>query len=168
SNFASGLMIALNRPFEVGDYVKLNDVEGAVREMNMIATTLTTPDNKKLVIPNKLVWGSTITNFNTLGKRRVYMKVGVAYGTDLALARKVAVETAAALPGVLADVAPVAEVVSLDDSAVTMTVRVWTASADYWTCYWAGLPALARAFADAQISIPFPQMDVHVTGLKQD
>lgn len=162
SNFASGLMLAINHPFEVGDFVELAGVNGTVRELNMMATTLVTPDNKKLVIPNKVVWGATITNYNTLGERRVDMKVGVAYGTDLAKAREVALSTAAALPGVLPEKPPVAEVVSLDDSAVTFTVRVWVKAQDYWTCYWAGLPALKSAFEKAGIVIPFPQVDVHL------
>lgn len=162
SNFASGLMLAINHPFDVGDFVELSGVTGTVRELNMMATTLVTPDNKKLVIPNKVVWGATITNYNTLGTRRVDMTVGVAYGSDLDKAKEVARSVASALPGVLPEKDVVAEVVSLDNSAVTLTVRAWVNAADYWKCYWTGLPALKEAFDKAGISIPFPQMDVHI------
>ena len=91
-SFAAGMMIALNQPFKVGDYVVAGGVEGAVLELNMMATVFATADNKKVVVPNKVVWGSAITNFSALGKRRVDTKVAVDYGTDLKKAVEVARE----------------------------------------------------------------------------
>ena len=92
SNFASGIMIALNRPFKVGDYVITAGVEGAVRELNMMATVLTTPDNKCVTVPNKAVWGSAITNFSALETRRVDVAVGIDYGADIGKARQTAID----------------------------------------------------------------------------
>ncbi len=164
SNFAAGMMIALNRPFNVGDFVSVAGQDGTVKELNMMATTLATPDNKKLVIPNKLVWGTTIVNFNALGTRRVEMKVGVAYGTDLAKAKAVALDAVKGLKGVLAAPAPMAEVTSLDDSAVMLSIRAWVKGADYWSVYFAALPAIVSAYEKSGITIPFPQLDVHMAG----
>ena len=98
-SFAAGMMIALNQPFKVGDYVVAGGVEGAVLELNMMATVFATADNKKVVVPNKVVWGSAITNFSALGKRRVDTKVAVDYGTDLKKAVEVAREAIKSVPG---------------------------------------------------------------------
>ena len=105
-SFAAGMMIALNQPFKVGDYVVAGGVEGAVLELNMMATVFATADNKKVVVPNKVIWGSAITNFSALGKRRVDTKVAVDYDTDLNKAVEVAREAIKSIPGVLADPAP--------------------------------------------------------------
>ena len=105
-SLAAGLMIALNHPFKVGDYVIAGGAEGAVTELNMMATVIATADNKKITVPNSSVWGSAITNFSALGKRRVDLKVGVAYGTDLKKAVAIGIETLKTVPGVLVDPAP--------------------------------------------------------------
>lgn len=160
-SFAAGMMIALNQPFKVGDYVVAGGVEGAVLELNMMATVFATADNKKVVVPNKVVWGSAITNFSALGKRRVDTKVGVAYGTDLKKAVEVATAALKKVPGVLADPAPVVAVASLDDSAVTINVRPWAACADYWAVYSGAQEAVKKAFEENGISIPFPQVVIH-------
>lgn len=161
-SLASGLMIAINEPFKVGDYVAVGGFEGTVLQLDMMAVTLATPDNRRITIPNKSAWGSPIVNYSALATRRVDMAIGIAYGADISLARKTAIETIAALPGVLSDPAPMAEVKSLDDSAVALTIRVWTANADYWTVFFAANQALKEAFAAKGIQIPYPQLDVHV------
>ena len=161
-SLASGLMIAINEPFKVGDYVAVGGFEGTVLQLDMMAVTLATPDNRRITIPNKSAWGSPIVNYSALATRRVDMAIGIAYGADISLARKTAIETIAALPGVLSDPAPMAEVKSLDDSAVALTIRVWTANADYWTVLFAANQALKEAFAAKGIQIPYPQLDVHV------
>ena len=122
-SLASGLMIALNHPFRVGDYVIVGGVEGAVTELNMMATVLATADNKKVTVPNGTVWGSAITNFSALGKRRVDTVVGVAYGTDLTKAVAVARAALEKVPGVLADPAPTVAVAALGESAGFQTHR---------------------------------------------
>lgn len=161
-SLASGLMIALNHPFKVGDYIIAGGVEGSVTELNMMATVLATADNKKITVPNASVWGSAITNFSALGKRRVDTVVGVAYGTDLTKAVSVARAALAKVPGVLADPAPAVAVGALGDSAVTINVRPWAACADYWAVFSGAQQAVKEAFEREGISIPFPQLNVHM------
>ncbi|MBR4654603.1 MAG: mechanosensitive ion channel family protein [Kiritimatiellae bacterium] len=168
SNFASGIMIALNQPFKVGDYVIVGGVEGAVRELNMMATVIATADNKKIVIPNSNVWGGPVTNFSAHDTRRVDMSICIAYGADIDKARDVAIEAVKSLADAsgralaLADPAPMAEVSSLDSSAIVLTVRAWCRTADYWDVFFGGNQAVKQAFDKAGVAIPFPQMDVHI------
>lgn len=161
-NLASGMMIALNQPFKVGDYVIAGGVEGSVLELNMMAAVLATADNKRVTVPNKTVWGGAITNFSALGKRRVDTVIGIAYGSDIAKAKAVALEAVKAIPGVLADPEPGVAVASLDDSAVTLAVRPWSSCADYWAVKDATQHKVKEAFDKAGIEIPFPQIDVHM------
>ena len=161
-SLAAGLMIAINKPFKVGDFVSVAGLDGSITALDMMAVTLATPDNRKITIPNKSAWGQPIINFSALDKRRVDITIGIAYGADISLAKKTALEALAAVPGVLSDPAPMAEVKSLDDSAVTLTVRAWSRTADYWSVYFAGTQGVKEAFDRAGVAIPFPQLDVHV------
>ena len=161
-NLASGLMIAINAPFKLGDYVVIAGLEGVVTKVDMMATELATADNKKVVIPNKSAWGSPITNFSALGKRRVDLQVGIDYGTDIAKAIEVALKAVSAVPGVLNDPAPSVSVGALNDSEITLNVRPWSAGADYWSVYSATYQAVMKAFDDQKITVPFPQMVVHL------
>ena len=162
-SLAAGLMIAINKPFKVGDYVSAAGLEGAVTALDMMAVTMATGDNKKITIPNKQVWGAPIVNYSALERRRVDFAVGVSYGTDLSLAKKTAIAAVSSVKGVLADPAPMAEVSALNESAVALTVRAWAKNADYWSVYFAGTQSIKESFDRAGVSIPFPQMDVHVT-----
>lgn len=161
-SLAAGLMIALNHPFKVGDYVVAGGVEGTVLELNMMATVLATSDNKRVTVPNGLVWGKPVTNFTALGIRRVDLAVGVAYGSNLDDAIRVARETVAGVPGVLADPPPVVRVLSLDASSVTIALRPWATCGDYWNVHSAVQKAIEEAYSAAGIEIPFPQVAVHV------
>ena len=161
-NLASGLMIAINEPFKIGDYVVIAGLEGVVQKVDMMATTLATGDNKKIVIPNKSAWGGPITNFSALGRRRVDIKIGIDYGCDVAKAIKVALETIPTVPNVLTDPAPSVLVASLDDSQVTLNLRPWTDGANYWGVYNDTQVAIKSAFEKNGISIPFPQLTVHL------
>ena len=161
-NLASGLMIAINEPFKIGDYVIIAGLEGAVLKVDMMATVLATGDNKKIVIPNKSAWGGPITNFSALGRRRVDIKIGIDYACDVVKALKVALETLPTVPNVLADPAPAVSVASLDDSQVTLNIRPWTAGATYWAVYNDVQVAIKSAFEKNGISIPFPQLTVHM------
>ena len=161
-SLASGLMIAFNHPFKVGDYVSVAGFEGSVTKLDMMAVILATADNRQITIPNKSAWGSPIVNYSALELRRVDLVVGVAYGCDLAKAKATALEAIKSVPGVLADPAPLAEVKSLDDSAVTLTVRGWTKNADYWNVFFAGNQIVKEALDRAGVGIPFPQLEVHM------
>ena len=161
-NLASGLMIALNEPFKIGDYVIVSGLEGTVIKMDMMAATLATADNKKIVIPNKSAWGSPITNFSALGRRRVDIKIGIDYGCDAVKAIKVALEALPLVPNVLKDPAPSVSVASLDDSQVTLNIRPWAEGAKYWDVYNDAQVAIKSAFEKNGIDIPFPQLTVHM------
>ena len=161
-NLASGLMIAINAPFKLGDYVIVAGLEGTVTKVDMMATELATADNKKVVIPNKSAWGSPITNFSALGRRRVDIQIGIDYGCDVAKAIRIALETLPTVPGVLADPAPAVSVAQLADSAVTLNVRPWTDGANYWNVFNDVQVAVKSAFEKNDISIPFPQLTVHM------
>ncbi len=161
-SFAAGLMIAFNQPFKVGDYVLVAGHEGTVRALDMMAVVLTTGDNRRITIPNRQAWGSPIVNYSAQDRRRVEIVVGIAYGADVALARKTALETLSSIEGVLADPAPMAEVKSLDAGAVTLTLRAWAKTADFWSVFFAGNRLVKEAFEKAGVAIPFPQLDVHI------
>ena len=161
-SLASGLMIAINQPFKVGDFVNVSGNEGTITALDMMAVTLATPDNRKITIPNKAAWGQPIINYSALDKRRVEIIVGIAYGANIALAKSTALETIKSIPGVLPDPAPMAEVKSLDDSAVTLTVRGWVQTPDFWKVYFAGVQSIKEAFDKVGIEIPFRQMDLYI------
>lgn len=161
-SLAAGLMIAVSRPFKVGDYVAVAGFEGSISELNMMAVVLATGDNRKVTIPNKQAWGAPIVNYSALPIRRVDITVGIAYGADITLARETAIKTLGEIPGVLASPAPIAEVKSLDDSAVTLTVRGWAKNSDYWSVFFAGNRLIKESFDKAGVTIPYPQLDVHM------
>lgn len=164
SNFAAGLMILANNPFRVGDYVEVAGEGGTVRELNMMATTLTTPDNKRLTIPNKSVWGSAITNYSVMDTRRVEIKVGISYGSDIAKAKEVIRAVLDSDERILKDPAPVVEVVGLGDSSVDFVVRPWVNTADFWGVYFSNQQRIKEGLDAAGIEIPFPQRVVHMVG----
>ncbi|MBR3223593.1 MAG: mechanosensitive ion channel family protein [Kiritimatiellae bacterium] len=161
-NLASGLMIAINQPFKIGDYVVVAGLEGTVKQVDMMATVLSTGDNKKVVIPNKSAWGAPITNFSALGRRRVDIQIGIDYSSDVGKAIKIALEALASVPGVLKDPAPAVSVASLDDSQVTLNIRPWSNGGDYWAVYNATCQAIKVAFENNGVKIPFPQLTVHM------
>ncbi len=160
-NLASGMMIAINEPFKVGDWVDAAGHSGSIVEVNMMATIMTSADNKRIVIPNKSVWGGPIVNYNALGIRRVDMQVGIDYGEDVRKAMDVVMHVLVDDQRVLKDPAPVVAVASLDDSAVTLNVRPWSKSGDYWDVRSDTLADVKAALTKAGISIPFPQVTIH-------
>ena len=164
-NLASGLMIALNQPFKVGDFVETGGICGEIQELNMMATTMTTLDNKKVVIPNKSVWGSAITNYTALDKRRVDLAVGISYGSDIGKAKQVINEALKSISEILNDPPPDVEVEAMADSSVNLVVRPWCKSDDYWTVFFKTNQAVKEALDKGGVTIPFPQMDVHHYGL---
>ena len=162
-NLASGIMIALNQPFRVGDAVNVAGNAGTVREVNMMATVLVTPDNHTIVIPNKSAWGSPIVNYTVRGQRRGEFKIGIAYGENVARATKIALDAIAAkVPAAMPEPAPAVVVASFDDSAVTLGVRVWAKNDVFFGVMDDSMRAVKEAFDANGISIPFPQLDVHL------
>lgn len=162
ANLAAGVMIAINRPFKVGDYCEMAGTAGSVAELNMMATTLTTPDNKVIIIPNKSVWGSAITNYSAKDTRRVDMTVGISYGADIPKAIQVIRETLLADARILKEPLPTVAATSFGDSAVNLVIRPWVKSGDYWNVYFDQMQAIKAALDTNQIEIPFPQVDLHI------
>jgi len=161
-NFASGMMIMIYRPFDVKDYVSISGDEGTVREMSLVSTTLLTLDNKVLIIPNKSVWGNTIVNYTGEDIRRVDMVFGIGYGDDIPKAMRVLEEMAQAHPKTLDEPGVSVEVLELGDSSVNLSCRPWVKTQDYWSVMWELTRQIKMRFDEDDISIPFPQRDVHM------
>lgn len=162
SNFASGMMILIYRPYDVGDVVEAGGVSGKVENMNLVSTTIATFDNQKLVVPNQKIWGDVIRNVNAAPERRVDMTFGIGYADDIAKAEAILDDIIGGHELVLADPAPTIKLHNLGDSSVDFIVRPWSKSEDYWTVYWDVTKAVKERFDAEGISIPFPQRDVHV------
>lgn len=160
-NLASGLMIAINEPFKVGDVVDAAGHTGSVLEVNMMATVMLTPDNKRIVLPNKGVWGGPIVNYSAMDTRRVDLQVGIAYGEDVEKAVSVIRDAVRRVPGVLATSEPAVAVAGLDASQVTINVRPWAKNADYWSVRSTTLQTVKEELDRVGIEIPFPQVVVH-------
>ena len=161
-NLAAGLMIMINRPFDQGDFVDVGGTAGTVKAVSVVATTVTTPDNQIIVIPNSKVWGNIITNVTSSPTRRVDLVFGISYEDSIASAQAVLEQVVAAHPLVLKDPAPTIRVGALADSSVNFIVRPWVRGGDYWPVYWDLTQQVKEAFDAAGISIPYPQQDVHL------
>jgi small conductance mechanosensitive channel len=162
ASFASGLMIMVYRPFDVDDYVSIAGVEGTVKEMSLVSTTLDTIDNKVLVIPNKKAWDDTIVNFTGRDTRRVDLVFGIGYGDDIQHAINVLNVIASEHPLVLEEPAVAVQVGALADSSVNLLCRPWVKTSDYWTVYWDLTRQVKERFDVEGLSIPYPQRDVHM------
>ncbi|MBO8436642.1 MAG: mechanosensitive ion channel family protein [Spirochaetes bacterium] len=163
SSFFSGIMIAINNPFRVGDWVDIGDISGTVVAMDLMCVTLASGDNKKITMNNKNVWGSTIINYSFIEKRRLDMKVSIRYSDDVEKAKSVLSEMLSSYPEVLSDPAPLVEIGSYDDSAITLYVRPWVKPEDYWKLYWRFNSELLPALRKNGIDMPFNQLDVHIS-----
>ena len=162
SNFASGVMLLVFRPFHRGDYVEAASVAGSVETVGIFTTTLNTPDNVGVVIPNSAVWGRTIKNYAANPTRRVDMVVGISYSDDI----QVAIDTITRIlredARVLTDPEPVVAVNELADSSVNLAVRPWCKREDYGALRFALTRSFKEELERAGCSIPFPQQDVHM------
>ncbi|MDF1562326.1 MAG: mechanosensitive ion channel family protein [Deltaproteobacteria bacterium] len=161
SNLAAGVMIMVAQPFTVGDYIEGGGSAGKVTELNLLSTELLTPDNKRVTIPNRKIWGETITNYSAEENRRLDLVIGIGYGDDIGKALKVIGELVTASELVLAEPAPVFEVLALADSSVNLAVRPWVKTADYWPAHFALTRAIKEALDANGIEIPFPQRTIH-------
>jgi len=162
SNFASGLMIMLYRPYDIGDVVEVAGIIGTVKSMTLVSTSIITADNRMMVVPNNSIWGNIITNVTHSDTRRVDMTFGIGYEDDIEKAEKVMAKILSNHPLVLDDPAPTIQVHELADSSVNFICRPWVKTADYWTVLWEVTRAVKERFDAAGISIPYPQQDVHL------
>ena len=164
SNFASGLMIMLYRPYDIGDVVDVAGIMGTVESMTLVSTSIVTADNRLMVVPNNSIWGNIITNVTHSDTRRVDLKFGIGYNDNIEKAEAVMNKILADHPLVLADPEPKVAVTELADSSVNFNCRPWVKTADYWTVYSEITRAVKEEFDREGISIPYPQSDIHVIG----
>jgi small conductance mechanosensitive channel len=162
SNFASGMMILIYRPYDVGDLVEVGGgVFGKVESMNLVSTTILTIDNQTLVIPNSKIWGDVIKNVTSQKSRRVDLVFGVGYSDDIEKTEAILTELVLAHPMVLKNPEPVIKLHVLNESSVDFVVRPWVKTEDYWDVYWDLTRQVKIRFDKDGITIPFPQRDVH-------
>ncbi len=162
SNFASGVMLIIFRPFKVGDFVEAGGTSGSIEAIQIFNTILKTPDNKTVIIPNSNVTGGNITNYSAKEERRVDMVFGIGYDDDLKKAKQILEKLITDDSRILKDPAPTVAVSELADSSVNFVVRPWVKSADYWAVYWDFTEKVKLTLDAEGISIPYPQQDVHM------
>jgi small-conductance mechanosensitive channel len=161
-NLAAGFMIAITKPFRVGDYVDIAGKSGSINDVGASITTMTTIDNKRVIIPNSKIWGEPIVNYTALGKRMIDMRVGISYKDNMEKAIKTTMKVLKANKKVLNDPIPTVAVADLGESSVDLLVRPWVNTGDYWASKWELIQQIKEAFDKEKISIPFPQTDVHI------
>ncbi len=163
SNLAGGVMLLIFKPFKVDDYIEGQSQSGTVKEILIFHTVLITPDNKTIIIPNGPLYNGNITNYSKEPLRRVDFSFGFGYGEDLKLAKDTILEIVKSHPNVLLDPEPFVKLGSLGDSSVNLTVRIWSKREDYWDIHYYVNEKVYQRFDEIDgLSIPFPQMDVHV------
>ena len=162
SSLFSGVMIAINNPFRVGDWVDIGDISGTVVAMDLMCVTLSAGDNKKITMNNKNVWGNTIINYSYIDKRRLDMTVTVRYSDDLEKAKDTIRDLIAGYPEILKDPAPLVEIGSYNDSSISIYVRPWVSPSDYWKVYWRFNAEILKTLQANGIDMPFNQLDVHI------
>jgi small conductance mechanosensitive channel len=162
SNFAAGVMLVVFRPFSVGDFVKASGQAGTVYSIRLFTVVLDTLDNRRIIIPNSAVFGSTIENISHHSIRRANVDLGVDYSADIDVTRDILTKAAQGVEGGLEDPAPAVVLLGLGASSVDWSVRVWANSADFGEVKQRAIRAVKRALDAEGIGIPFPQMDVHL------
>ena len=163
SNFAGGVMLLLFKPFKIGDFVSVQGEDGFVDEILIFNTILKTRDNKIIILANGAVANGTIVNYTKAKKRRVDWTFGIAYGDDLKVAKELITKFAAEDKLIISDPEPLfVGLGELGDSSVNITVRAWTMTDDYFDVFFKMNERVYNEFGAAGLSIPFPQMDVHL------
>lgn len=162
ANIGSAVVILVFRPFKVGDYVNAGGAEGTVDKISLFTTTISPVDNRLIIVPNSAITAGNITNFSTKPVRRVDHTVGIAYDEDIKKAKEIMYGVIEKSEHTLSDPEPLVAVKELADSSVNFTVRAWVNSADYWPAYFEIIEEIKYALDEAGITIPFPQMDLHM------
>ncbi|MGW8314980.1 MAG: mechanosensitive ion channel family protein [Bacteroidales bacterium] len=162
-NFAGGVMILLFKPYQVGDFIEAQGFMGTVKEIQIFTTVLSTPDNRKVIIPNSPLATNSITNFSAMPTRRIDFSFGIAYDDNIDKAKEILLKMAMEDERTLKEEnPPVVMVEELADSSVNLKLRVWVKSEDYWGLYFDIVEGGKKRFDKEGISIPFPQSDVHL------
>lgn len=166
ANIAAGIMVLVLRPFNVGDYIDAGGISGTVDEIGLFVSQLRTADGVFVCAPNSQLWSSVITNYSRHPTRRLELAIGIGYDDDIEKALKTLHDLTVGDQRVLQDPAPAVMVKSLDDSAVTIAVRAWATTDDFWSLTWDLTREVKETFDKAKISIPYPQRDLHVYEMK--
>lgn len=161
-NFAAGVLLIVFRPFKEGDFVEVAGISGVAEQITIFNTVMRTGDNREVIVPNGSIYSDIITNYNRRPTRRVDMVFGISYDDDLRKAKQLLLEIVSADERVLKDPEPLVAVSALADSSVNFIVRPWVKTEDYWKVYWDTTEQVKLRFDEAGISIPYPQMDVHL------
>lgn len=162
SNFASGVLIIILRPFKSGDYIEAGGKAGSVERIEIFATELRTPDNKVIIMSNSAIMGGAIVNYSRQKTRRIDLVIGVSYDADLRQAKEVLKSVLDKESRILKDPAYTVAVSELADSSVNFVVRPWVNTTEYWPTYFDLIENIKIALDEANIAIPYPQMDVHL------
>ena len=162
ANVASGVMLLFLRPFNIGDYVDAGGIAGTVVEIGLFNTEIKTRNGLCLIVPNKIIWESPITNFSRNPTRRFDITVGISYGDDVNGATDLLMGLLTGDERILDDPEPLAVVEEQGDSAVIINLRAWTRAEDFWAAVWDLKKAIKVEFEVAGYSIPFPQRDIHI------
>ena len=161
-NFAAGVLLIVFRPFKVGDFIEAGGTSGTVEELQVFATTLNTPDNKAITVPNAAITGGNIINYSAKPIRRVDLVFGVGYGDDIKRGKEVINSILTKDDRILKEPEPTIAVSELADSSVNIVVRPWVKTADYWGVFFDITEAVKLEFDAQGITIPYPQQDVHM------
>lgn len=162
ANFAGGFILVMSKPFAVGDYVELNGVSGTVKSMTVLQTKLLTIDNKTILIPNGQVTSAKIINYSAQETRRIDLTFSIAYNNDFHQAKQILNDIVDKHPLALTDPEPVVRVSELCSSSVNIICKVWVSTENYWNLYYDLVELGKEGLDNAGLSIPFPQLDVHI------
>lgn len=162
TNLAGGVMILLFHPFRVGDYIETTEIAGTVNAISVLYTVVLTPDNKRVTVPNGSLTNAAITNYSAEGQRRVELTFSVSYDCDIDKVKQILLSVAESDPKALKDPAPLARLKTQSASSLDFVLRVWCAPENYWDLYFDLNENVKKALDEADMEIPFPQMDVHM------
>ncbi|MDP8298523.1 MAG: mechanosensitive ion channel [Candidatus Tantalella remota] len=162
ANFAAGVLLIMFKPFKTGDFIEGAGTMGTVKEVHIFNTIISTPDNKKVIIPNAKITNDNITNFSAIDQRRIDLVFGISYDDDIRKAKEVLLGIISSDDRVLKDPEPVVAVSELGDSSVNMVCRPWVKPENYWAVRFDTLEKGKIELEAAGITIPFPQSDVHL------
>lgn len=163
SQFASGIQILANHPFKSGDYIDVGTVSGKVHEIKIMYTVLITVDNKRVIIPNSYITSNNIINYNAEDRRRLDLVFSVSYDADIAKAKQVILEVIQKNNLILTDPAPIIAVKEHAASSVNIACLIWCSADEYWNVFYYMQEAVKLSFDENNISIPYGQLDVHIT-----
>jgi small conductance mechanosensitive channel len=162
SNVGAAVIILIFRPFKVGDFIEAGGATGTVDSISLFTTTISPVDNRTIIVPNAAITAGNIVNFSQKPQRRVDHVVGISYNDDIKKAKEVMYGVIADNPRTLEDPAPLVAVTDLGESSVNFTVRAWVKAEEYWDVHFALIEEIKLALDASGISIPYPQMDVHL------